>query len=151
MCRSACAIPHCFSCKFPVLEFSRNAAVGIRRSTPHRREDTTVCSVIREEAGMTMIRTTLDWAHLALVATVLCLSSAGQALLLAFHGLFPFPGMLDMLYRRSRPLQRCANLSFNVVLFVVGVVRRDTSTRRRSGVYLRRATLYCTTYYSYEF
>lgn len=53
-----------------------------------------------------MIGTALDWAHLSLVATVLCLSTVGQHVVLAFHALFPFPGLLEWLHRRSRPLQR---------------------------------------------
>ncbi|CAN0058995.1 unnamed protein product [Laminaria digitata] len=53
-----------------------------------------------------MLGAALDWVHLSVVATVLCLSTAGQYVLLAFNALFPFPGALECLYRRSRALQR---------------------------------------------
>ncbi|CAM9431234.1 unnamed protein product [Ectocarpus sp. 4 AP-2014] len=52
-----------------------------------------------------MIETALDWAHLSFVASVLCLSTIGQYVLLAVHALFPFPRALEWLHRRSRPLQ----------------------------------------------
>lgn len=58
-----------------------------------------------------MLGRVFDWAHLALVATVLGLSAMGQWLLLGFHALFPFPRVLDGLYRRSRSLQRQENLT----------------------------------------
>lgn len=53
-----------------------------------------------------MLGAALDWVHLSFVATVLCVSTLGQYVLLAFHALFPFPQALEWLHRRSRPLQR---------------------------------------------
>ncbi|CAN0194122.1 unnamed protein product [Ectocarpus fasciculatus] len=53
-----------------------------------------------------MIGKALDWAHLSFVASVLCLSTIGQYVLLAVNALFPFPRALEWLHRRSRPLQR---------------------------------------------
>ncbi|CAM9367016.1 unnamed protein product [Ascophyllum nodosum] len=55
---------------------------------------------------MRIIRTTLDWVHLTLVASVLCLSTIGQHILVAFNALFPFPKALEQLYLRSQALQR---------------------------------------------
>eukprot|EP00903_Cladosiphon_okamuranus_P020555 g18867.t1 len=52
-----------------------------------------------------MLGAALDWAHLSFVATVLCLTTFGQYVVLAVHALFPFPGFLQWLHRRSRPLQ----------------------------------------------
>lgn len=65
---------------------------------------------------MTMIGTALDWAHLALVASVLCMSQIAKALLLAFHALFPFPSALDVLYGRSQALQRYERALASVLL-----------------------------------
>ncbi|CAN0232895.1 unnamed protein product [Pylaiella littoralis] len=52
-----------------------------------------------------MIGAALDWAHLSFVTIVLCLSTLGQYVLLAFNALFPFPRVLEWLHRRCRPLQ----------------------------------------------